>query len=231
MDTCFKKDDPCEKENYGPLTVQNTMNKIFGQLLSNQLDHNFSDKLCDKRTAYRKNHSCHTALLALTENWKLALDNRKVVGVLSTDMSKAFDSLYHPLIIAKLKAYGVEESSLDLIKSYFKDRYNRVKLGSVVSEWQKVSRGCPQGSALGPLIWNNYQNDLTYCVNSNLNMYADDHQFYAVGSNVNDVHNNLSASAEFASRWYKDNFLKGNLDKYRMLAIGDWRDHGKHKIR
>ena len=87
----FKEDDPCKKENYRPITVQNTMNKIFEQLLSNQLDHNFGNKLCDKLTAYRKNHSCHTALLGLTENWKLALDNCRVVGVLSTRGRKSSD--------------------------------------------------------------------------------------------------------------------------------------------
>ena len=85
-------------------------------------------------TAYRKHHSCETALLALIENWRMALDDHKVVGVLSTDMSKAFDSLYHPLVLAKLKAYGVVENSLCLMRSYFNDRYNRVKLGSVVSD-------------------------------------------------------------------------------------------------
>ena len=88
----------------------------------------------------------------MTENWKLTLDEYKVVGVLPTDMSKAFDSLYHPLTLAKLRAYGVEEISLRLMGSYFTDCYNRVKLGSAVSEWQVVTRGCPQGST----IWTSY---------------------------------------------------------------------------
>ena len=108
----FKRDDPHEKGNYRPITVQVTVNKLFEQLLSKQLSYGFNNKLCDKLTAYRKNNSCETALLSLTENWKLALDEHKVVGILSTDMSKAFDSLYHPVTLAKLRAYGVEESSL-----------------------------------------------------------------------------------------------------------------------
>ena len=91
---------------------------------------------------YRKHYSCETVLLALTENWKMALDNHKVVGVLSKDMSKAFDSLYHPLILTKLKAYGVEDNSLCLMRSYFMDLHNRFKLGFVMSDWHKVQRGC-----------------------------------------------------------------------------------------
>ncbi|XP_073234675.1 uncharacterized protein [Porites lutea] len=135
-------------------------------------------------------------------------------------MSKAFDSLYHPLTLAKLKAYGVEERSLRLMGSYFTDRYNRVKLGSVVSEWQRVTRGCPQGSAFGPLIWNTFQNDLTYTVDANMNMYADDHQFYVVRSTLSDVHDDLAVCAESASSWYRANLPKGNLDKYQTMALG-----------
>ena len=62
-------------------------------------------------------------------------------------------------------------------------------------------QGCPQGSAFGPLIWNIFQNDLTYTVDANLNMYADDHQFYAVGSTLSDVHDDLTVCAESASSW------------------------------
>ena len=118
MDTHFKKEDPHEKGNYRPIAVQVTLNKLFEQLLSKQLSYGFNNKLCGKLTAYRKNNSCERALLSLTKNWKFALDEYNVVGVLSMDMSKAFDSLYHPLTLAKLKAYGVEERSLRLMGSY-----------------------------------------------------------------------------------------------------------------
>ena len=102
----YKKENPYEKDNYRPITVQVTINKIFQQLLSRQLANGFNDRLSDKLTAYRKNQSCETALLSLTENWKMALDNHQVVGLLSTDMSKAFDFLYHPLLLAKLRVWG-----------------------------------------------------------------------------------------------------------------------------
>ena len=110
----FKKDDPHEKGNYRPITVQVNVNKLFEQLLSKQLSYGFNNKLCEKLTAYTKNNSCETALLSLTENWKFALG---VEGVLSTDMGKAFDSLYHPLTLTKRRAYGVEEKSLRLTGS------------------------------------------------------------------------------------------------------------------
>ena len=93
-----------------------------------------------------------------------------------------------------------------------------------MSDWEKVSRGCPQGSALGPLVWNIFQNDLAYSVDTSLNMYADDHQLYATGSTITYVHENLMASAESASRWYNSNFLKGNFDKYQTMTLGNKND-------
>ena len=132
-------------------------------------------------------------------------------------MSKAFDSLYHPLTLAKLRAYGVEESSLRLMGLYFTDCYNRVKLGSVVSEWQMVTRGCPQGST----FWTSHLehlpkiNDWTSSVDANMNKYADNHQFYVNDSTLTDVHDDLAVCAELASLCYRANFLKGNLDNYQ----------------
>lgn len=117
-----------------PITLQVTVNKVFEQLLSKQVSHSFEGRVSDKRTAYRKKNSCRTALLSLIENWKKALDECKVIRVLSTDTTKAFDSLYQPLMLAKFKAYGVSDNSVKLLDSYFSDCHCRVKLGSVVSE-------------------------------------------------------------------------------------------------
>ena len=93
-------------------------------------------------------------------------------------MSKAFDSVLPSLTVAKLGAYGFNDKSLQLLRSCFKDRLKRVKVGKATSDWNVMKRGCPQGSSFGPTLWNLYQNDLSYHINeiANLNMYADDHQ-------------------------------------------------------
>ena len=102
-------------------------------------------------------------------------------------MSKAFDSLHPSLMINKLKAYGFSEESLSLImmRSYFTNRQNRVKLNGVTSSWKDAVRGCPQGSSFGPLLWNIFQNDMTYIVNNaSFSMYADDHQLRYLGPHI-----------------------------------------------
>ena len=120
---------------------------IIESLLSKQITHYSDPTLSPRLTAYRKNYSCETTTVTLTEDWKHAIDRKELVTILSTDMSKAFDSLCHNLVIKKLKAYGFTNQSLDLIRSFLNDRYSRVKLGSIRSEWSKLSRGCLQGSS------------------------------------------------------------------------------------
>ena len=145
-------------------------------------------------TAYRKNHSYEKTLLKLVEAWKRAIDRKNIVGVLSIDMSKASDSLHPPLLINKLKAYGFSDCATDLLRSYFSERKNRVRLGTeITSEWKKTTRGCPQGSALGPLLWNIFQNDVPYNVSKcNLTMHADDHQLYFAGKSIEEVENTIN---------------------------------------
>lgn len=94
-------------------------------------------------SAYRRMYSCETTLVRLVEDWKLALDKNQMVGVLSTDMSKAFDSMYPLLLLSKLQAYELNSKSLSLLEAYFKDRKNRVRIGNVTSDWKIVNRGCP----------------------------------------------------------------------------------------
>ena len=78
---------------------------------------------------------------------------------------------------SKAETYGLSDSSLMLMQSYFRNRENRTRVGNCTSEWGAVNRGCPRGSSLRPLVWNVYQNDLLYSrVNSQLSAYADDHQ-------------------------------------------------------
>jgi hypothetical protein len=154
----YKKDDHKNVKNYRPVTVLPIVDKVFEQLLSEQVTQYIEPYLNNNLTAYRKRNSCMTTLLKLVEDWKYSLDKKNVVGVLSSDLSKAFDSLYSPLLLAKLKGYGFGDSALSLLRSYFSERKNRVRIGKeITSEWREIDRGCPQGSNFGPLIWNIYQ--------------------------------------------------------------------------
>ena len=109
--------------------------------------------LSDAITPYRAKNSCETTLIRLTETWRAELDSKKIVGILSSDMSKAlnFVSLSPQLLINNLQAYKFSDKAIQLIRSYFQGREKRVRIGSVTSDWLLVvvKRGCPQGSTFG----------------------------------------------------------------------------------
>ena len=82
-----------------------------------------------------------------------------------------------------------------------------------------MNRGCPQGSALAPPLWDIFENDLTYEIKSNVSMYTDDHQLYEMGEDLAKVKSSLAGNAEKASRWYDVNLLKGNFSKYNTTLM------------
>ena len=229
----FKKGGVQEKSNYRTMTSLIAVDKVFEQLLGEQVTEHFNPILYSRSTAYRKKHSCETTLLSMLEDWKLAIDRRELVCILSTDMSKAFDSLCPSLLLKKLEANGFTEQALELMRSYFEDRLNRVKIGNTTSEWRDMTRGCPQGSSFGPLMWNIFQNDLALHINSGkLNMYADDHhstgklnmhdddhQIYSTGHDLEKVRATIVEEGELAATWYKKNYLLANVDKFQTTVI------------
>ena len=101
------------------------------------------------------------------------------------DLSKAFETISHDLLIAKLHVYGFLKEPLKLIKSYLTNRWQRTKLDTGFSKWTEIILGVPQGSVLGPLLFNIYINDLFFLTeNINICNYADDATFYARDSDL-----------------------------------------------
>ena len=103
-------------------------------------------------TGFRKNHSTYHSLLKMLELWKEALDKGKSAGAIFMNPSKAFDTLNHDLLIAKLEAYGFSENSLNYIQSYLRNRLQRTNVNNNFSLWKGIFAGVPKGFILGPLM-------------------------------------------------------------------------------
>ncbi len=110
----FKKGDKLSKSNYRPITILSALSKVFERLIADQLGTFMNDKLSDFLCGFRKGYSSEDALLRLIENWRKYLQKGHVVGTVLCDLSKAFDTLPHDLIIAKLAAYGIGPKALKL---------------------------------------------------------------------------------------------------------------------
>ena len=141
----------------------------------------FRYHLSTNSSGFLKNHSCCAALLKMTEDWRDCLDNREAVAAVAVYLNKAFDSICHNLLLAKLQAYGFSKSALELMSSYLLGRKQCVQLQGICSSYSVVKAGVPQGSLLGPLLlFNIFVNDLSCCApNISLRLYADDTTGYA----------------------------------------------------
>ena len=146
----------------------------------------------DKFSAFRKKSVCEHVLIKATDDWKRALDNGDIVGAVLMDLSKAFDCLPHKLLIAKPHAYGFSVEACTLMASYLTGRRQRVKLQGFKSKWFNLRKGVPQGSILGPILFNIFINDLLYGIDDHMYNYADYNTIAVVGKDLTDVKSRLS---------------------------------------
>ena len=128
-------------------------------------------------------------LVRMIKNWRKHLDDSKCVGTILMDLSKAFACIPRNVLIAKLHAYGLSYDALTLIYTYLKNRKQAVKINNSISSHKDVLR-VPQGSILGPILFNIFINNLFFFIKTaNLHNYADDNSLEAYASNLTELNN------------------------------------------
>ena len=217
----YKKKDQMKKGNYRPVSVLTAVSKIIEGILCDQLMSFFETRLSLELSAYRSKYSCANVILKCVEDWRLSLDRNEKIGCVAMDLSHAFDTIPHGLLISKLHTYGVELNSCNLIRSYLSHRQQRVKLGQTKSDWMFVKKGVPQGSLMGPVLFNIFINDLInmlqrLCCIYN---YADDNTLSVSHSDTSAIINKLETASDAAVKWFDCNRMRVNPEKFQFMVI------------
>ena len=232
--TIFKNKGNCnEPEFYRPISVLSIISKIFERSATDQiigyLEEN--DKLYDGQHAYRRKHSTASCLIEITDYIHSKLEEKKLVGLVSTDLSKAFDTLSHPQLLSKLQGLGFGASSVNWIRSYLTNRTQQVKMNGVLSDESVVEAGVPQGSILGPVLFIAFTADFSKSFEEcKITAYADDTQLLVVGNSVGDIKEKVEAALSRAQGWFSANSLKINPTKSEIMIFGRKKDQEQINI-
>ena len=172
-----------EISNYRPVSVLNTFSKFYEKVIKKQLVGFMKEYFSPLISAHRTNYSSKHVIRLLGE-WRKKLDDNFVVGAVLTDLSKAFDCILHDLLIAKLAAYGLSEEALMYILSYLSNRKQCVRINDTYSEFENIITGVPQGSMLGPFLFNLSINELFFFILiASVHNFEDDNTLPAFAEN------------------------------------------------
>lgn len=233
--TCWKiaKILPLPKKNgdYRPIAILPFLSKILEKILYRDILNFITNNslLVDSQSGFRKNRSCVTALIDVTEQIRSKIDRNHISFLVLLDYSKAFDSVIPSFLITKLSnLFNFESSACSLLNSYLTGRQQYVSANNTDSTILDVNRGVPQGSVLGPLLFSLYINDLPSCLQwCRVHLYADDVQLL-VSCPLNDVNDTIAKLNEDLShivKWASNNGLAINPHKSYCIAI-----HKRHML-
>ena len=141
-------------------------------------------------------------------------------GAIMMDLPKAFDCVSSDLLIEKLKAYNLGNEAINLIKNYLTSRKQCVKIGNCISNVVDVLKGVPQGSIMGPIIFNIFINDILYFTEeASLINYADDNTLTFCHEDVNEIKCTLEKESVNMIRWFRENRMQANPHKFQAIMI------------
>ena len=229
----FKKGDIQLFGNYRPISLLSSVSKVFEKAAYGQLYEYFSSHALfyDSQYGFRKHHSTELAAIELVDRIHKEIDQNKIPFSVFLDLSKAFDTLDHSILLNKLQYYGITGTALDWFRSYLTERYQYVDYNGASSGMRLLTTGVPQGSILGPLLFIIYMNDV-HTVSDNLNfiLYADDTTLtsplcsftYGGHQDINRMSTLINSEITKISDWLSVNKLSLNANKTKFMIFHNY---------
>lgn len=218
-------------KSYRPVSNLSFLAKVLEKCVLKQLSQYLetNDLICDAQSGYRANHSCETLLVRMFDDINNEVDNGNAIGLLLLDLSAAFDTIDHEILVKKLRTdYGIDDNVSKWLSAYLTDRNFTVKVNNNTSSVAKLRYGVPQGSLLGPVLFILYTKDLKKIANNfglSIQLYADDSQLYISFNPTDTMEVTLKIEAitnclNEIKQWMVHHFMKLNDDKTKFIVLG-----------
>ncbi|XP_073516627.1 uncharacterized protein [Phyllobates terribilis] len=217
----FKKGSKSDPGNYRPVSLTSVVGKLFEGFLRDAIVEYLNDNNCltQYQHGFMRDRSCQTNLIAFYEEVSSQLDRGESVDVVYLDFSKAFDTVPHKRLVYKMRMLGLGDNVCKWVNSWLSDRKQRVVINGVSSGCVRVTSGVPQGSVLGPILFNIFINDLVEGLHSKIAIFADDTKLCKV-VNTDEDRAQLQEDLDKLGSWAKKWQMGFNADKCKVMHMG-----------
>ena len=218
----FKNDSKLDYSNYRPISLLSNIEKILEKLMYRRLYTFLNNKniIYDLQFGFRQQYSTSHALINITENIRKTLDDGNIGCGVFVDLQKAFDTVDHQILLAKLNHYGIRGVSNDWFKSYLSNRNQYVSINGYESSLAVINCGVPQGSVLGPLLFLLYINDLNQAIKfCKVHHFADDTNLLCHSNSIKKLNKLVNADLKHLVNWLNANKISLNVKKTEMVIF------------